>query len=357
MVRFISAIFFFLCAFRGLEACTAFQLKADDGTFVYCRSMEFGFKLDSEVLIVPRGTEYTGIGGKGQPGLKWKTKYGYVGMNQSMAKTVVSDGMNEKGLVASFLYFPGFAQFEAPDPKKIDRTLEGWQLPSFLLSTCATVQEVKAVLSTILVAEEPTPGMGEDVIPLHVYVSDKSGAVIIVEYIKGQRQIYDNPLGVLTNSPSFEWHLNNLSNFINLSPVNAPSLQLSNWTVTNVGQGSGLLGLPGDYTPPSRFVRATLFSQWATPPKSALDAVNLGFHLLNTFDIPAGLVRSRKGDVESTEWIVVHDRTHLKTYFRSYGSLRIQMVDFKKIDFTKEGFRTIGLMKEFSAEDVTGDMK
>lgn len=355
MVRFISVIFFFLVA--GLEACTAFQLKAEDGSLIYCRSMEFGFKLDSKVLIVPRGMDYTGTGPKSHAGLKWKTKYGYVGLNQTMAKTVVSDGMNEKGLVASVLYFPGFAQFETPDPKKIDRTLGGWELPSFLLSTCATVQEVKAVLPTVLVAEEPTLGMGDDVVPLHVYVSDNSGAVIVVEYIKGQRQIYDNLLGVLTNSPSFDWHLTHLSNFLNLSPVNAPSLQLSNWTVGNVGQGSGLLGLPGDYTPPSRFVRATFFSQWATPPKNALDAVNLGFHLLNAFDIPDGLIRSRAGDSELTEWTVVHDRTHLKTYFRSYGSLRIQMVDFKKIDFTKGEFKTIDLTQEFSAEDITGNMK
>jgi choloylglycine hydrolase len=352
-------IIFFLMAFRIAEACTAFQLKAEDGTLIYCRSMEFGFKLNSEMLIVPQGIDYIGTASGGKPGLKWKTKYGFVGLNQSMAKTLVSDGMNEKGLIVGALYFPGFAQYEAFDPAKTDRTLGCWELPAFLLSTCATVQDVKESLSTILVADQPVPSMGDFVLPLHFYVSDNTGAVIAVEYIKGQRKVDENPVGVLTNSPSFKWHLLNLSNFINLSPINAQPVQLSEWTVSNFGQGSGLLGLPGDYTPPSRFVRAVLFSAWAKAPKNSLEAVNLGFHLLNAFDIPKGLVQSHEKNqsVESTEWVVVHDRTSLKTYFRSYSGLRIQMVDFKKIDFARGGFKSIALPQEFSAEDVTGSMK
>jgi choloylglycine hydrolase len=221
---------------------------------------------------------------------------------------------------------------------------------------------VKAVLPTVLVAQQPPPGMGDFILPIHYYISDQSGAVAIVEYVGGVRHVYDNPLGVLTNSPSFDYQLTNLINYANLSPVNAAPLHFANWTVPSIGQGSGLLGLPGDFTSPSRFVRATLFSQWATPQKTALDAVNLGFHLLNTFDIPDGLVQSRPDEknvshIETTEWVIVHDKTHLKTYFRGYKSLRIQMVDLKKIDFTKGGFKTVPLMQEFSVDDVTMQLK
>ncbi len=343
------------------QACTAFQLKAQDGTQVYCRTMEFGYKLNSDLLIVPQGIEYIGTapGSHGsQPGLKWKTKYGFVGLNQSVAPTLVSDGMNEKGLVASILYLPGFAQYEAPDAKKKERTLGCWELPSFLLSTCATVQEVKAILPTLMVAEESPPGMAGFNLPIHFYISDKTGAVAVVEYVKGQRHVYDNSFGSLTNSPPFDWHLSNLSNSVNLSPVNAPDLQLPGGLIPNIGQGSGLLGLKGDFTSASRFVRAALFSQWAQTQKNAEDVVNLGFHILNTFDIPDGLVRSRpdkKNEVhiETTEWVVVHDRTNLKTYVRSYKSQRIQMVDFKKIDFSKGGFQKISLDQVFLVDDVT----
>jgi choloylglycine hydrolase len=359
MYRAIQLLFVLL--FSIAEGCTAFQLKAEDGSFIYCRTLEFGYKFNSELLVVPQGTEYTGTA-LDRPGLKWKTKYGFVGMNQSMEKTLVSDGMNEKGLVIGVLYLPTFAQYETPDSQRQDRTLGCWELPSFLLSTCMTVQEVKAALPTVLVAQQSPPGMGDFILPIHYYISDKSGAVMIVEFVEGKRHVYDDPMGVLTNSPPFDWHLNNLANYINLAPVNAAPVQFSNWKVPEIGQGSGLLGLPGDFTSPSRFVRATIFSQWATPQKTALDAVNLGFHLLNTFDIPDGLVQSRPDNknishIETTEWVIVHDKSNLKTYFRGYKSLRIQMVDLNKIDFTKGGFKHVPIMQNFSVDDVTNQLK
>ena len=367
-------VIFLAALFPSLEACTAFQLKAQDGSLIYGRSMEFGFRMGSDLLIVSQGTQYIGTAPQGEPGLKWTVKYGFVGMNQSIAKTIVSDGMNEKGLIASILYLPGFAKYENPDPARTDRTVGAWELPTFLLSTCATISEVKTTLANVLVAEQPTPPLGNFVMPLHLYITDRSGSVLIVEYLNGQRRFYDNPLGVLTNSPPFDWHLTNLSNYVNLSPSNVPSLKLDNWTVRNPGQGSGLLGLPGDYTPASRFVRAVLFSQWAHPTKNAQDAVNLSFHILNTFDIFAGIVRTKTSEHDNaslptneelknaigpdiTEWVIVHDRTNLKTYFRTYTGLQIQMVDLKKIDFTIGRFQTVPLPKDFNIEDVTSKAK
>lgn len=350
-----------LAAKLGL-ACTAFQLKSLDGAFIYCRSLEFGFPLNSNLLIVPRATEFTGTAPNGKAGVVWKAKFGYVGMNQSFAKNLVCDGMNEKGLVVGVLYFPGYAKYEIPDPKKTDVTLGAWELPSYLLSTCTTVAEAKAAIPNLLVAQEPMLNMGDFILPIHIYISDRTGAVLIVEYVNGKRNMYDNPLGVFTNSPAFDWHLTNLSNFVHLSPFSVPELDLAAQNLQNYGQGSGLLGLPGDYTPPSRFVRAAFFSQWATLQKTALDAVRLGFHILNTFDIFEGIVRATpsaknstplSSPMERTEWVILHDRVNLRTYFRTYNSLRIQMVDLKKIDFTQSGFRQIPLQADFVVDDVT----
>ncbi len=326
--------------------------------------MEFGFRLDSELLIVPRGTEYIGTSAGEAKGIHWQTKYGYVGMNQSFASTYVSDGMNEKGLVVGALYFPHFAQYQEPDSSRIEQTLGSWEVPSYLLATCASVDEAKRALDSLLVAQEPVPnpipGMKDFVLPLHYYISDAQGNILVVEYIKGQRKEYNNPLGVLTNSPSFEWHLTNLSNYVNLSPENVSSLALSHGTVRGFGQGTGLLGIPGDYTPPSRFVRAVLFTSWVKEPKNASDAVRTGFHLLNAFDIAEGVIRPRKGSPlkeEITEWVVIHDQTHTKTFFRGYDSLKIQMVDLSQLDFTQPGLQTISISKNFFAQDVTKTTK
>jgi choloylglycine hydrolase len=147
---------------------------------------------------------------------------------------------------------------------------------------------------------------------------------------------------------------------------------LFKWKIQNFGQGSGLLGLPGDPTSSSRFVRAVFYSQWAKTPKNAVEAVCTSFHILNTFDIFDGIIRAQEIEKDNislpakqtgfrsnanqgdmTEWIVVHDRTHLRTYFRTYPSLHIQMVDFKKIDFSKGGFRQITMEKNFLAEDLS----
>lgn len=344
-----------------LFACTAFQLTSGDGARIYFRSMEFGFPFNSKVLIIPHGTQYIGSAPDGKPGLKWTAKYGAVGLNVDVTPSVMADGMNEKGLVVGMLYLPGYAQFLPADASKTDRTIGPWEVAAYLLTTVATVEEAEQVLSSekVYIAQQIFPPL-KQLLPVHFYIADSTGAVVIAEYVNGKLNLHDDPLGVLTNSPPFNWHTTNLSNFVNLSPVNVPAIDLSNTVqIQNFGQGSGMLGIPGDYTPPSRFVRAALFSHWVTPGKTAPETVNSGFHVLNTFDIFPGAIRSttKQTDtmMDTTEWVVAHDRTNLKTYVRTYQGLTIQMVDLKKLDFNKPGLREIPLDNTFAPTDITGN--
>jgi choloylglycine hydrolase len=367
MKKFLFTAVFAFLASSQVEACTAFQLKSQDGAYVYCRSLEFGLKLDSNLLIVGRGTDFQGTAPDGQPGLVWKTKYGYAGMNQFFESDQISDGMNEKGLVVGALYFPGYARFEDAEPTKNNRTIAPWEFIGYILGNCGTMNDVIAIIPTITVAHEVLPNTNF-YLPLHYFISDQEGNSLVVEYVDGQRNVYNNPANVFTNSPQFDWHLTNLGNYVNLSPNNVSELSINNYQAKSFGQGSGLLGLPGDYTPPSRFVRAALFSNWALPQPTALETVRLGFHILNTFDIFQGIVRSNekppkgidlshfeKADI--TEWVIVHDKKNLKTYFRTYGSLEIQSADFKRLDFSKAGFQQIPLNNAFVVRDVTGQVK
>lgn len=365
-----------LAAARSLWACTAFQLKASDGSQVYFRSMEFGFPFNSKVLIVPRGTEYTGTAPQGKAGLKWQTKYGVVGLNATIAPTIVADGMNEKGLVVGMLYLPGYSQYLAPDEVKTARTIGSWEAAIYLLSTCADVNEsVAALTEKVHVAQQEFPPF-KQVLPVHYWIGDASGKVVVAEYVAGKLNIHQNPLGSLTNSPPFDWQQINLGNYVNLSPVNVPGKKLGTMEVVNFGQGSGFIGMPGDLTPPSRFVRASLFSQWASPARTGPETVNLGFHVLNTFDIFDGAIKSNTANqtentkgflkpdgearlvsTDTTEWIVGHDRTNLKTYVRTYGGLKIQVIDLGRVGFDKPGLRTIELENSFQPEDVTATAK
>src|SRR6266853_2101577 len=131
---------------------------------------------------------------------------------------------------------------------------------------------------------------------VHYIVHDASGKSIVIEYVGGKLNAHDNPLGVITNSPTFDWHMTNLRNYLNFSMSNAPPVQLGSIKLLPTGQGSGMLGLPGDFTPTSRFVRAVAFSQSVFKPKTGDDAILEAFHVLNQFDIPKGAAREHEKD-------------------------------------------------------------
>jgi choloylglycine hydrolase len=353
-------------------ACTAFQITSKDGAQIYFRSMEFGYPFNSKVLVVPRGTDFTGTAPGGKPGKKWTAKYGFVGLNADIAPTLLADGQNEKGLALGMLYLPGFAQYLDPQAAPADKSIGSWEVLSYLLANCSSVDEAVAALQNDVYVAQQEFVPFKEVLAVHYWIGDNTGKVVIAEYVGGKLKIHDAPLGTLTNSPPYDWQTINVGNYVDISPVNVPLRQLGKFTSVNYGQGSGAIGLPGDMSPPSRFIRAALFSHWATPGATASDTVNLGFHVLNTFDIFNGAIQSNTADqtpntkgfltssgqpklvnTDTTEWAVSHDRTNLKTYVRTYGGLKIQMVDLKAIDFDKPGMRVITLQSDFAPEDIT----
>lgn len=358
------------------SACTAFQLKSNDGAQIYFRSMEFGFAFNSKALIVPRGTEYTGTAPGGKPGKKWTVKHGFVGLNVDVIPTEVADGQNEKGLVVGMLYLPGYAKYLDPAAAPAGKSLGSWEVPTYLLGNCATVEEAVAALKNDVYVAQQEFVPFEEVLQVHWWIGDASGQVVVAEYVDGKLNIHDALLGVLTNSPPYDWQEINVGNYVDITSVNVAQRKLGAFTSVNYGQGSGAIGLPGDFTPPSRFVRASLFSHWATPADIAADTVNLGFHILNTFDIFNGAIKSQTGDqspgskgflssdgkphwvnTDTTEWVVAHDRTNLKTYIRTYNGLEVQMIDLKKANFDEPGLRTIDLQNDFAPVDITGQGK
>jgi choloylglycine hydrolase len=146
-------------------------------------------------------------------------------------------------------------------------------------------------------------------------------------------KVYDDPIGVLTNSPGFDWHTTNLRNFVNLSVTGVPPIEIDGQQFAQIGEGAGMHGLPGDFTPPSRFIRAVVFSASALPSATAQDAVLAAFHILNQFDIPLGVVRSSKAadaSIERTQWSTVSDTKNLRFYYRTFGDQSIYMVDVPK---------------------------
>jgi choloylglycine hydrolase len=328
-------------------ACTGIRLTAADGTVVQARTLEFGIEMDSNVIVVPRGFERVGTTPDGKPGLRWSTKYASVGAN-GVGLPIMLDGVNEKGLAAGLFYFPGTAGYMRYAEADAGKTLAPWELGSWMLENFATVEEVKTALSKVVVPKVVLKAWG--FCPgVHYVVTDATGAAIVVEYVGGQLHVYDNPLGVITNNPSFDWHMTNLRNYIKFSPTNAPPLQLGGVTLSGFGEGTGMLGMPGDFTPPSRFVRAVAYSYSAVPTKTGEEVVLQAFHLLNNFDIPKGSIRSGEKDshgnvmADQTLWTSVCDLKAKKFYFRTYANSQIRSVDLNAMAVDGGEIQTISM--------------
>lgn len=326
------------------QACTGILLKATDGTVVRGRTMEFGVDTGSNVILVPRGYQRTGTAPEGKPGKSWTVKYASVGAN-ALDLPLLVDGLNEKGLSIGLFYFPNTADYQPYQPDDAAKTIAPWELGSYILDNFATLDEVRAGVQDVVVPAV-TFAKWNMVLPVHYVVTDPSGASLVVEYVDGELKLHDNPLGVLTNTPAFDWHIANLNNYMNLILPNVPPRKMAGMTFKGFGQGTGLLGLPGDFTPPSRFVRAAIFSQGVVPSADGSAAVLQLFHILNNFDIPRGVAREGEKDehgnivADYTQWASANDLAAKKFYFRTYDNSDIRVVDLTKQNLDADTIQT-----------------
>ena len=331
----IIACLFFAWQFKA-EACTGISMFSADGSYFQARTIEWaGTNLNSMYVVVPRNFSQTSFTPKGQNGMTFKSKYGYIGLAVH-EKEFIAEGLNEAGLSAGLFYFPNYGSYQLYDEKYNSITIADLQLVSWILSQFATIDEVKANINKVRVVSLMGGDGSEEAI--HWRIGDKSGKQIVLEIENGVPHIYDNPIGVLTNAPGFQWHLSNLSNYINLTPVNPPAHKMADFMVNPIGHGNGFLGLPGDFTPPSRFVRAAFFKSTAPMLPTARQTMLQCFHILNNFDIPIGMnfPKNEIPDLPSaTQWTSVIDLTNKVVYYKTFDNNNIRMIDLKDIDFGK----------------------
>ncbi|MGH2613812.1 MAG: linear amide C-N hydrolase [Thermomicrobiales bacterium] len=326
-------------------ACTGIVLTAKDGAVVRGRTLEFGNPLDSDVILIPRGFAMTGItpGGENN-GLTWTAKYAAAGANGVGLPDIV-DGLNEMGLGGGIFYFPGFAGYQDIADDERSQAIAPWQLMTWALTSFATIDEVKVALPKIKVGAVELAALG-GVPPMHYFLTDATGKSIAVEYVDGVLTVYDDRFGVFTNAPAFDWHTTNLRNYINISPDPQRPVDLDDVNLDPFSTGGNLFGMPGDFSSPSRFVRAVVFSEMSTPIATGPDAVMQGFHILDNFDIPEGSVPEPTGSdppYESTEWTTMSDLKALTFYIWTNDNRSIQTLDLSTLDLDGREIRTFDL--------------
>jgi len=334
----------------GSDACTSFVLTSADGSSIYGRTMEFGVETKSGVSLIPAGFKYEASTGVSSP-MVWTAKHNVIAMNAFEDEALVADGMNQAGLAGGILYFPGFAEYAETSSGSNTSEIAPGDFLYWALSNFETVDEVRHAIEAgdVSVVGVKLEALGA-IPPFHYTLHDKSGGSIVVEPVGGELKVYENATSIMTNSPGFEWHMANLRNYVNLSPVNKDNTEALEVAIESFGQGSGWLGLPGDPTPPSRFIRAMSFVSSVDAGETARDALNATQHILNNFDIPYGWVQPGSAQQSSgetandyTQWSVMADLTNGSYFVRSHDALTYHSLGFAEFSADMENIVTYSL--------------
>ncbi len=299
--------------------CTAISIN--DGAHLFGRTLDIEYSLGERIVIAPRnfGIEYA----RGCI----KAHYAIIGAAHIVdGAPLYYDAMNECGLAAAALNFPVYAVYADRGTKR--RGIPSYAIIPEVLGRCKSVGEAKELLRGAVITTE---AFREDLppTPLHWLIADR-GEVIVVEAVEEGLKIYDNPAGVLSNSPPFPYQMAHLCDYMALSPgapTNniAPPLGLSPYS-----RGLGAVGLPGDLSSTSRFVRA-VYAKMHTRPMSGAD-ISRFFHIMNTVNVPNGAVRAEKGEAVSTVYTSCMDLDERIYYFTTYENRRIRAIRLSGID-------------------------
>ena len=319
-------------------ACTGISLFAKDGVYVQARTIEWGDSyLPSEYVIIPRNLEQISYTPTGINGLKFQSKYGVVGL-AIIQKEFIAEGLNEVGLSAGLFYFPHYGKYPEYDPRQNNQTLSDLQFVSWILSQFSTIDEVIEATKQVRITSLDKQGS-----TVHWRIGEASGRQVVLEFINGIPHFYENKIGVLTNAPDFPWHITNLNNYVNLFPGNAPTQNIGDITIFPFGAGSGFLGIPGDVTPPSRFIRIAFYKATAPQLETSEETIFQCFHILNNFDIPIGVEHAlgKAPNIPSaTQWTSAIDLTQKKLYYKTAYNGNIRCINLNNIDFEKISYQS-----------------
>ena len=306
--------------------CTAATYKTKD--FYFGRTLDYEISYGDQVVITPRNYPF-----RLRNGETLKNHYAMIGMACVMQDyPLYYDAVNEKGLGVAGLNFVGNAHYGKSMEGR--NNLAQFELIPYLLGKCASIKEVRRALETVNLID--TPFMENlPVAQLHWLIADREECIVL-ESVRDGLKIYNNPVGVLTNNPPFDMQLFNLNNYLHLSAENRPNTFSNALSLNAYSRGMGAMGLPGDLSSQSRFVRAAFVRMNSISGDSEPESVSQFFHILASVDQQRGCCRLGDGKCEITLYTSCCNADKGIYYYTTYDNHQISGVDMHKEDLSGE---------------------
>ena len=299
--------------------CTAATYKTKNHYFG--RNLDFEFFYDQTVTITPRKYPFH-FRKEGTV----SEHYAMIGMAYVHDNyPLYYDATNEKGLSMAGLNFPGFADYKPFAPDKLN--VAPFEFIPWVLCRCATVKEARPLLAKLnLLNEDYSPQL--PLSPLHWMLSDSSESIVI-EQVKDGLKIYDDPVGIMTNSPTFDFHMLNLANYMNVTRGEPENRFAGAVKLVPYSRGMGTIGLPGDLSSTSRFVKAAFTKLNSVSGDTESESVSQFFHILASVAQQRGCCKVEHG-YEYTGYSSCCNTDKGIYYYTTYENSQITGVDMHK---------------------------
>lgn len=315
--------------------CTSIAMKTAD--FYFGRTMDLDYDFRTNIVITPKNYSLPFR----KAGML-KQHYAMIGMaTVSDGYPLYAEAANEKGLCIAALNFPENAWYPSQeDPDKAN--VSPFELIHWLLGQCASVKEARKLLeSTQLIDIDFSES--QPLTPLHWHIADQECSVTLESTRRGL-QLYDNSVGVLTNNPSFDFQTTNLSQYMNLVSGYPQNCFTNLPGVLPFGQGLGSFGLPGDYSPASRFVKAAYLSLNSICPKDDQSSIAQLFHLLDSVSLIRGTVLTQDDACDITTYVCCINASRGVYYYKTYDNNQLTAIDMNREDLNSRTLRTFPMV-------------
>ena len=314
--------------------CNNFKTKDN----YFGRNLDLEYRFNEKVVITPRNYKFNL-----KNGTSITSKYSMIGMATVVSNyPLYAEATNEKGLSMAGLYFPKNACFFKEEDNKLN--LSPYELIPYFLGLYSSISEIKKDIANLNITNTPF-SKEMPVSDLHWMISDESECIVI-EQMEDGLKVYNNPIGVLTNNPPFEYHLNNINNYSNLSPYNSENTFSNKINLNQYGQGMGAIGLPGDNSPASRFIRASFNKLNSKCEDDEKSSVTQFFHILDSVSMVQGTTITKENKNDITTYSCCINTSKGIYYYKTYTNNQIIAIKMSEKEKNNKYLSIFDLIEE-----------